>query len=174
MKHRLAPLGAIALAVVAVASPAFADSSGGGRRSLTLHSRTTNSGPLVQHPAACDATGQCIGTYSSPNSVTGDLSGTLNVEGIVQLVVGQPVAKQGNVQLFNGTVAGCGTGTFVMHLPLQPISLIEPTSSDASIIDGTGTGELAGITGKVREGFTPDPLGGGVGDFTFKIRCRPR
>lgn len=173
MKPRLAPLGAIALAIVVLAPPAFAD-SGGGRRSVTLHARSVNSGPIVQHAPACDATGQCIASYSAPNAVSGDLTGTLAVEGILHLVVGQTVAKQGNVQLFSGTVAGCGSGTFVVQLPLQPISFTAPSvSTGAKIIQGSGTGGLIGISGGGKQTFTPDPQGGGVGDLAFKIRCRP-
>ena len=174
MKPRLAALGAIALATVALAPPALAD-SGGGRRLPTLRARSVNSGPIVQHAPACDATGQCIASYSSPNTVSGDLTGTLAVEGLVHLVAGQPVANQGNVQLFSGTVAGCGSGTFVVQLPLQPISFVaRSVSTGASIVKGSGTGELAGISGDAEEAFTPDPQGGGVGDLTFKIRCRAR
>lgn len=174
MKRRLASLGASALALVALAPPATAD-SGGGRRTLTLRARSASSGPVVQHPPACDASGQCIGSYSSANSVTGDLSGTLVVEGLVQLFVAQTTAKQTNVQLFNGTVARCGTGTFVVQLPLQAISLVGPsTSTDAAIIEGSGTGGLTGISGQVEQTFTPAPQGGGVGDLTFRIRCRTR
>lgn len=174
MNARLASLGAAAVAVAVLALPAGAD-AGGGRRPARLHARTVNAGPIVQHAPVCDATGQCIGSYSSANMVSGDLVGSLAVEGIAQLVLGRTVLNQGNVQLFSGTVAGCGTGTFVVQLPLQPISLVAPsTSVGATILEGSGTGELEGISGKVEQTFTPDPQGGGVGDFVFKIRCRPR
>lgn len=169
MTPRFVPLAAIALAALGLAAPAVAD--GGHRRSLTLTATSTNTAPLVQHPPSCDASGQCVGSYSSANTMTGDLIGTLVVEGNVQFVLGRTTAQQHNLQLFEGTVAGCGRGSFVMVLPLQPISLVGPSVARASIVDGSGTGDLARLRGTVEASFTPSPQGGGVGGYTLKVRC---
>ena len=171
MRLRLVSLLTVAVATVVAVPPAVAGSTG-GRRSMTLQARSANAGPVVQQPPACDATGQCIGTYSASSTMSGDLTGTLAVEAVVHLVFGNTTVSQANLQLFSGTVEGCGTGTFVIQLPLQPISLVAPSvSTGVSIVKGSGTGDLTGISGTVVEGFTPDPAGGGTGDFTFKIRC---
>jgi hypothetical protein len=174
-RPHLVALG-IVLAVTTVAvPPAVADAGGrAGTRWTALHATTTSDGPLVQHPPTCDATGQCVGSYTSLNTVSGDLTGTVAVEGVVQFVAGNTTVRQANLQLFTVAVAGCGSGTFTVELPFQPISLVEPSASAAVIVEGSGTGDLAGIRGRASATFTPSPQGGGTGGYTFKIRCTAR
>jgi hypothetical protein len=133
------------------------------------------SAPIVSDPV-CDDAGHCARPFAiaSAQASTGDVAGTgVQAGGGTLLPDGTIYAN--SVIVFSGTLGGCGTGSVVMRS--TGFNRAGVTSGDIEIVDGTGTGELTGIsgTGEVVDGRT-DPGGGGqgTGSIVLKVRCTPK
>ena len=166
------------IAAIAIAAAATTTAIGGstdassGRGWTTIHFRGTDTGGTTEYSdPICDASGNCVFvTHGSGGQLGGDLDGTEVGAGLTTVATtGVAVIQQSSV--FTGTIRGCGTGTVVytnhgVAVPGEAIFrwaiVIEP---------GTGTGDLAGMTGNAtgRLDLT-DPAAVAVATGTF--RCR--
>jgi len=127
--------------------------------------------PPVIGPPICGPEG-CIGSFSIRGTSTGALAGSFTQSGTaVRFPDGVIFAN--SLVVFSGTVEPCGAGTVVMRS--TGYNRAGATSGDIVIVDGSGTGDLAGLTG---EGMVvagqADPGGGGTasGTIVLRVRCR--
>ena len=91
-------------------------------------------------------------------------SGTLLADGTIYA---------NSIVVFTGTLRGCGTGTVVMRS--TGFNNAGTTTGVIELVEGSGTGDLTGITGTgyVINGRA-DPGGGdqGTGTIILKVHCR--
>ena len=115
--------------------------------------------------------GDCTQPYWVAAQQTGGLDGTLVNNGTL-LLDGSPGFEVSIIGVFTGTVQGCGTGSFALSFPLTKGSATTPFSGAEVIVPGSGTGELAGISGAGT--YTFDPLGGSNGTSTgsMTVLCK--
>jgi hypothetical protein len=146
--RRLAMAGVALLPVVGMANAAQAN--GGDRGWTKVHVTVTPTG-LEQTfvDTVCDpANAQlCAHLAKFPNVVQqGDLVGT-TVEADVYAVALNGVTVNVYAGTFDGTVTECGTGTF---LYAGSAVVADGTVFEYPIVNGSGTGDLEGITGTLK------------------------
>jgi hypothetical protein len=106
-------------------------------------------------PGTCDPitfapkTGQlfCIESLTGTNTLTGDFVGTDLIE-VSVLVYADGSSNFTDYESWTGTVTGHGTGSFIL---LETDGILHADGSATTkvrIVNGTGTGDLAGITGR--------------------------
>jgi hypothetical protein len=138
---------AVAVGVVGVGARAQASEEGHWKK-FTVHFGAVNADfqPIETDcdpaaPAACVS----VGKYPS-YGLTGDLVGTA-VQANVGAFAGTLVTARG-VGVYTGSVAGCGSGTFVFTNNFKYDTATGEFIEDSySIERGTGTGDFVGITG---------------------------
>jgi len=162
--RRMVMTGVALLPIVGLANVAYAN--GGGRGWTNVNVTITPTG-LDQTfvDTVCDPTNTQLCTYLAkfPNVVQqGDLVGT-TVEADAYGVALNGVTVNVYVGTFNGTVKDCGAGTF---LYAGSAVVVDGTVFEYPIVNGSGTGELEGITGTIR---STD-----AGTLTGVLRCRRR
>ena len=135
--------------------------------------------PSQAGPAACtQPTLNCVQTSAyGPLPTTGDWTGTF-ASGGGNATIGQRMITNGLIQ-FTGKITGCGTGsvtlaslTVTTPAPLPPQG--QPIPFDATpwqIIPGTGTGDLANLTGSGAVSATLDPAFNVKTRYTGLIDC---
>jgi hypothetical protein len=129
----------------------------------------TQPAPVVS-PPVCDATGNCVVSYSivTTDPGRGDIVGTSVLVGTgVRLPDG---SLYGNSTIkFTGTFEGCGSGSLAMRS--TGFNRGGATSGEIVIVPGSGTGDLVGIEGSgVVVGGTADG-NGAAGAVEMRIRC---
>jgi hypothetical protein len=139
-------------------------------RSVRL-SATAASGPTVPGNPTCDPSGRCALGYSITSTYSGDLTGQSVTNGVLYIDPATFVSQGTSLELFTGAVKGCGTGTFVVHYPLFSSGGGVITAS-ATILSGSGTGDLAGISGTIKSEYTAT-ANGASSQLKLQIRCHP-
>ncbi len=120
---------------------------------------------------ACDPGGRCLVATGITATYSGGITGTSTANGVIH-VDPTTFAYQGtSMELLTVSVGGCGTGSFVVHYPLFT-GAPAPTRIRGVIVAGTGTGELAGISGTIDGTYTPGPAGSSS-SITLRAKCRP-
>jgi len=129
----------------------------------------TQPAPVVS-PPVCDATGNCVVSYSivTTDPGSGDIVGTSVLVGTgVRLPDG---SLYGNSTIkFTGTFKGCGSGSLAMRS--TGFNRGGATSGEIVIVPGSGTGDLAGLEGS---GVVVDGIAdgtGAAGGVEMRIRC---
>ena len=108
------PTAAVALLGGVLAGMAGADERGHGRDGGQVVAQVTQSG-ATSEPSCTTSRDQCVAFRASSTTLSGGLQGTAigRVGAWVAVESGQPGASLlAGVQLFTGTVDGCGTGSF--------------------------------------------------------------
>jgi len=119
-------------------------------------------------PADTPAT--CHGTASGDATYAGGWTGTSHYE--YRFVIAATGAYTVDIiERFEGIVAGCGNGTFVVRTH----ELIEPTgvAQGRWVIARGGTGDLLALTGTGSSAAVYAPDGTGDGTITGAVTCRP-
>jgi hypothetical protein len=151
-----------------------------GGASASAHSRQANMGmtrlsfdyaqapPIIGAPV-CDQS-SCVIPFSILGTASGDLTGTsVQAGSAVQFADGTLYAN--STFVFRGTVMPCGSGTVTMRS--TGFNRAGVTSGEIVIVEGSGTGDLAGLEGQgtVVNGQA-DPSGSGVATGTIELRVR--
>ncbi len=149
---------------------AGADQGGRPRGGGTVVAQVSQSG-VSSEPVCTTGREQCIAFRASTTTMTGGLDGSAvgRVGAWVAVEDGQPSSSVlAGVQLFTGTVDGCGTGSFAWTV-VGELTDASPFESQLRIVEGSGSGELSGISGRGAASLTGDgPI---VGTITFRVRC---
>jgi hypothetical protein len=119
--------------------------------------------PITFFPKAGDPV--CILTVGQLFTAAGDFVGSIFLETtLAQFPDGRAVFT--DFETWTGTVTGHGTGTFT-GLEYDAVTQVNgTTTSKFRILDGTGTGDLVGITGK---GSFSNATGAGVTTMTLEF-----
>ncbi len=169
-------VGVIALAAGGGTAAAGGGGRGGWRRVHVEFTPTELS--VADAGTICDPGGTCV-TASTITKVkqTGDLVGdTVEEDLIGSRATDGAVLPEVIMGTFNGTIKGCDTGVhgdggaflYAGTATFDP-STFARGSATYTIIEGTGTGSLAGITGTLVNGFPGDP---DPATITGTVRCR--
>jgi hypothetical protein len=166
--RRLAIMGVALAPVVGMAATADAG-DGNARHWKRVHVTVTPSGPGFSFvDSFCDQTQPdiCVFMLKYPEvAQSGDLVGT-SIEGDTSVTSASGLSVVAVTGSFAGTVKGCGTGTF-LYSGRGTLDANLQGTLNYQIAPGTGTGDLAGITGTF-ETTTGDPTISGV------LRCQRR
>jgi Protein of unknown function (DUF3224) len=163
MSTRSARRAGAGIAIVLAALPIHVAAAAGSQGTQHLQAHALNIS--IPEVAACDPAGRCIGTYTGTSTLTGDLTGSFLNYGAVY---GDLTAYWNvNLSLFQGDVEGCGTGTVVFSFPLDGPN---PVDGHFTVIEGSGTGDLAGMTGTGRYHLTAT-ASGIDGQLSLRVRC---
>ena len=106
-------------------------------------------------PGTCDPTtffpktGQpfCVESLTGTTTLSGDFVGT-DLDEFTVLVYANGSSNSADYEFWTGTFTGHGTGSFVL---LETDAVVQANGSATSkvrIVDGTGSGDLVGITGR--------------------------
>lgn len=121
---------------------------------------------------SCGEGTACLVSTLIPGSIAGDVSGPTVTRGASfgDLATGDYFGS--SVMMVTGSVKGCGAGSFTVSLGDFQGNIALPGPADGVVVPGSGTGDLAGITGKLSVVFAP--VGDGAGSYTYrmKLRCR--
>ena len=104
--------------------------------------------PATSLGETCDTSGdQCVSASSLTATQTGDLQGSTAANQSIAYSYGTSVFPETQLGTFTGNVKGCGTGGFLYHgfAPVDATTL--QYTFTFMIVPGSGTGQLAGITG---------------------------
>lgn len=137
-----------------IVRPLMASAQGDGDH-VSIQSSPTSF--INADPGTCDPitfapkTGQlfCIESLTGTNTLTGDFVGTDLIE-VSVLVYADGSSNFTDYESWTGTVTGHGTGSFIL---LETDGILHADGSATTkvrIVNGTGTGDLAGITGSGR------------------------
>jgi Protein of unknown function (DUF3224) len=119
----------------------------------------------------CSPEASCVIPFSLLGQASGDLEGTA-VQAGAAATLPDGTLYANSTLVFTGSIAGCGTGTVAM----RSTGLNEggETSGLVEIVDGSGTGDLAAVSGRgtVTLGRA-EPGGGGIahGTIEFTLDC---
>lgn len=162
------PAAAAALIGGALAGMAGADDGGHRRNGGQVVAQVSQSG-VSSEPTCTTSRDQCIAFRASSTTLNGGLQGTANGRVGAWVAVESGASVLAGVQLFTGSVEGCGTGSFAWTVVGELTD--SPTfESQLRIIDGSGSGELTGISGRGSASLTGD--GPVSGTISFRVRCR--
>jgi hypothetical protein len=165
----------VAMATLVGAAPLAVGASAGAFDSHPHRIVQTVSSQFVQDPPVlgapvCDQ-GSCVRPFWFLGHSTGDLVGSsVQVGAGTRYTDGTIYAN--STFVFTGTITRCGTGTVAMRS--TGFNHAGTTSGEIVIAEGSGTGELAGITGssEVVDGQAdPSGNGGGTGTVVMRLRC---
>jgi hypothetical protein len=163
--------------VPALASCSASDTAEASREAAPERSRGTQSlvldyrqePPVIGAPV-CAPASSCVVPFSLLGSATGDFEGrSAQTGGGARLADGSLYAN--STLVFTGSIRGCGDGTVVMRS--TGFNRGGEISGTIEIVEGSGTGDLAGLTGDgpVTSGEAgPD---GSSGTVAMRIRCGP-
>jgi hypothetical protein len=165
-RARRLPVAAVAaLAVLASgSSPVGAGSDGGhGTRQVEL---TQSSPVLVGGDFGCDPTDptRCGATFRNLRTLSGDFTGTAYQVGTAALLP-DGIYQGVGLQLFTGTVDGCGTGTLTIVETGRLDPVTGATWGTWEITAGQGTGELTDVSGSLSGDSRVDDV------LTGTLRC---
>ena len=124
--------------------------------------------PAVIGTPVCSPATSCVVPFSLLGSSTGDFEGSgPQTGGGARLPDGSLYAN--GTLMFTGTVRGCGTGTVVMRS--TGFNRGGETSGTIEIIEGSGTGDLAGLTGEGTVTSGEAGADGSSGSVAMRVRC---
>jgi len=129
----------------------------------------TNTAPPITLAAPfCDANGQCLYPWTEAGTTEGDFTGSYIASGTATANATGDLAVV-RLDTYTGTLARCGTGTFVIrsveHLGPNP----QPTEWE--IEAGFGTGDLATVHGDGEGTGAQLPDGTLTATLTGKVSC---
>jgi hypothetical protein len=105
----------------------------------------------------CDTANQCVSLARISATQTGDLQGS-TVESFTTGFNGTNVVPQTMLGTFTGNVTGCGAGGVLSRGDATVNATTGQYTATYTIVPGTGTGGLAGITGFfTQQGSVTDP-----------------
>ena len=173
----LVGLAVAALTLAAVgASSAFADDE--DAQTVLVFTHFQDDGNVTPSTLPCQG-GQAIHGYAKFGLRTGDTwKGTSEYDICLKPGPTPDTLTFHGVETFTGTVTGCGTGTMTYTLTHGFVRLeANPTTPNGTqvwqIVPGTGTGELAGVTGGLGVSvFTILPTLANDGFFTGTLTCQ--
>lgn len=168
----VAPLAAVALSVTVPLSGAVASDGTRGAAHSVRVAGTGASDPNVPIGVSCDATGRCLVSTLVPGSITGGVAGPTVTRGAAYGDTTTGDYFGGSVIMITGTVAGCGEGSMTMSLGDFSGNLALPAAATGVVVPGSGTGALAGVTGRGEFHFSPGVGGAGTYSYSMKLRCR--
>ena len=171
MSRRALLVGPLAI-VTSMLVPLSAAASAEGRARTVHVTGTGVSDPNAPIGLSCDATGRCLVSTLIPGSITGDVHGGTTARGASygNLVTGDYFGS--SVLMIDGSVTGCGTGSFTLSLADFSGNLALPAPATGVVVPGSGTGDLARVSGRAAFVFTPGEAGAGTYTYTMKLRCR--
>ena len=158
---------AIGLLGVGVAGRASAD---GGWHRVRIDGAIESDNPTVG-PFACDAANHCVVNLSAVNAWSGGLAGSSASRSALVLDQSTGLASIEDFELFTGHVAGCGDGSFTLAGAITRL-LQSPGAGTLAIVADSGSGALAGISGKGTFSVTPTGPTSASSTFTLTVRCR--
>ena len=139
----------------------------GDASTITFHSATDI--PALA-PTVCDADNSCVWPTTLRESMTGDLQGTSVQAGVGRLSTdpAAPGYAATALDIFRGTVTGCGEGTLV----LRSTSMLAGTvlTQQWEVVEGYGSGALSAVRGSGTGTATrksDGTYGGGTGTGTI-------
>ena len=110
-----------------------------------------------------------LGRNTGPERITGDWQGQSEYAyGFFTLASGH--SHGSGVDYFTGTISGCGTGSVVY----QAVFSYESKGNfqgQWQMIEGSGTGDLAGLRGTGKFSQVTKPDGSTVGDYSGTVYC---
>ncbi len=167
---RLFPCALIALAMsIGQASVAAAFGNGGG--SVRVVSTATFITFTADDPGTCNSTTflpnsgdpACVEFFGESYDATGNFVGTLLLESTLTAFANGSY-RYADFQSWNGAISGHGSGSFIV---LEYKGFVQSDGNYTSklvVIDGTGTGDFAGVTGS---GTSKGNLSSGVNTLTL-------
>jgi Protein of unknown function (DUF3224) len=160
----VAALAVAAVGVAGSASTADAQPDPAVRRSTWEYNQ---SAALLGAPVCSN--GRCLIPFSLTGTIDGDGQGSFVQSGSGTLLPGGTLFANSSL-IFTGTIADCGSGSVV--LTSTGINQAGRTSGAIVIVDGSGTGDLAGLTGRgtVTDGEVA-PNGQASGTIAMTLRC---
>ena len=169
-------VAALTLATVG-ASSVFADDA--DARTVLVFTHFQDDGVVTPSTLPCQG-GQAIHGHAEFGLRPGDTwQGTSEYDICLKPGPTPDILTFHGVETFTGTVTGCGTGTMTYTLTHGFVRLeANPTTPNGTqvwqIVPGTGTGELAGVTGGLGVSvFTILPTLANDGFFTGTLTCQP-
>ena len=112
----------------------------------------------------------CVVTFSLSGVIAGDVAGSFVQAGAgARMPDGALYAT--STLVFTGTVAGCGSGTFTMRS--TGLNRAGVTSGELEIVEGSGTDDLASLTGTgtLVAGEVDPATGIGTGRIEYRVKC---
>ena len=169
---------ATALAAGGATSQATASDSGG---SHVQRARSTTTAPTelfgfiggAPDPSRCESvTGQCLLPYYGHDGLTGAMTGTLDGAGSLSINLATGAGRAVSLSRFRGLVTSCpseGTALlqFTARLGVRPGVNV----GTFEVIQGSGTGGLAGLTGSGSFVAHVQPDQSTLADLVLKVRC---
>ncbi len=167
-------LVARALAIVLIIGVALAVTRGQVDAASSSSSRQLQAA-YEQQPATvgapvCSPPTSCVIPFSLLGVSTGDVEGTMAQAGAASILPDASLYANSTLK-FTGTVTGCGAGTITMRS--TGFNRGGVTSGSIEIVEGSGTGGLASLTGtgSVISGEVDPATGIGRGAIEYKIKC---
>ncbi len=169
MKRRIAVLMGAGLGAVGLTAAQVHTDSPQSRR-VKVEWSAESTAPSIG-AIQCDAAGRCIATYTLESTYVGDLEAVSSTTGTLMVDQQSGVSEGSSYNLITGTIAGCGTGSFIVRLPSFESHPPDPVVADGDIVAGSGTGDLVGLSGRYSATFTTLADGSGVSTGNLKVRC---
>jgi hypothetical protein len=148
MKLKPTIVSIAAIAALSVSGTAAAGGSGHVRfKTVRAHIQPTDLVSTAITPV-CDAGGTCVYTSTTTATQTGDLVGSTveaDAGGFVDTAFHQTV-----LGTFTGDFEGCGSGTF-LYSGQRTIDAGGDIAATYVVVAGSGTGDLAGISGRMTQ-----------------------
>jgi Protein of unknown function (DUF3224) len=111
-----------------------------------------------------------LGRNTEPERITGDWQGQSEYTyGFFVLPSGHSYGS--GVDHFTGTISGCGTGSVVYQALFSYEGKGNNFQGQWQMIEGSGTGELAGLRGTGNFSQIVKPDGSTVGDYSGTVYC---
>jgi len=146
-----------------------------GASVTTEHSDRKLEAGFEQQPVSigtpvCSSPTACVVPFSLFGISTGDVAGTIVQAGAASSMADGSLYANSTV-VFTGTVTGCGTGRAVLRS--TGFNRGGATSGSIEIIEGSGTGGLASLSGagRVVSGHVDPTTGIGSGLIEYKVKC---
>ena len=126
--------------------------------------------PATVGAPVCSPPASCVIPFSLLGVSTGDFAGTMAQAGAASILPDGSLYANSTL-VFTGTVTGCGTGSITVRS--TGLNRGGVTSGSIEIIEGSGTGGLASLTGngRVISGEVDPATGIGRGAIEYKIKC---
>lgn len=170
-KLTLQAAGAV-LAILASTGIASAESPGQDTPG-TIRARVEGaivSGPPSVSAPTCDGA-TCVFGMESENSWAGGMAGVSHARAAVTLLQQSGVGDFVAFDLFVGTVEGCGAGSFVLRGHVSR-PLADSGSGTLEVVEGSGSGDLTGMTGDGTLTVTPTGPTTATSEYSLSLKCR--
>jgi hypothetical protein len=139
------------VALVAVSSAAWATTPTPARASKPVIpywrqvTWTNTAPPIIIGSPQCSTAGPCLYPWTEAGVAHGDLEGTYIASGVA---TASPtgVLEVSRMDVFTGTIAGCGTGTITTR-GIEQIDPTKPAPGSMKVVSAFGTGELSRVQG---------------------------